>query len=284
LGRYVSPNVVEQLKKNPGQLSLSGSEKELSILFSDIRGFTTISEQMSAVQLGAFMNRYLTAMSREILAQQGTVDKFIGDAIMAIWGAPLEDAGHAGHSVRAAMGMVTSLKALQPAWEQEGLPRFEIGIGINTGVASVGNFGSEERFDYTVIGDNVNLASRLEGLTKLYGVSIIISEATREAVGPRFFCRRLDRVRVKGKEQPVTIYEPLLAGDPHVALRDETERFERALDCYFDRQFAKAAEILAGLQAAGPQRLYAYYLERISGFLNHPPPTDWDGVTVHARK
>ncbi|TLM66793.1 MAG: adenylate/guanylate cyclase domain-containing protein [Deltaproteobacteria bacterium] len=282
--RYISPQVVQQLKRNPGQLTLSGEEKELTVLFSDIRGFTTISEQMTALQLGRFMNRYLTAMSREILAEHGTVDKFIGDAIMAIWGAPLADPGHAEHGVAAALAMVGRLRELQPAWAAEGLPCFEIGIGINTGVASVGNFGSEERFDYTVIGDNVNLASRLEGLTKLYGVAVIISETTREAIGERFFCRRIDRVRVKGREHPVTIFEPLLAGEPPPELGEEVARFEAALDCYFERRFTAAAAILAELHSARPQRLYRHYLDRIAACLETPPPEGWDGVTVHARK
>jgi len=282
--RYISPQVVDQLKRNPKQLTLSGAEKELSILFSDIRGFTSISEQMTALQLGRFMNRYLTSMSRAILARRGTVDKFIGDAIMAIWGAPLDDPGHAVNSVKAALDMVENLGRLRPTWEAEGLPHFDIGIGINTGVASVGNFGSEERFDYTVIGDNVNLASRLEGLTKLYGVSIIISEATREAIGERFFCRRLDLVRVKGKSRPVAIYEPLLEGEPEGTLREEVATFETALSHYFDRRFEDAREILQKLQDAAPHRLYAYYLARIDNLRENPPPDGWDGVTVHARK
>lgn len=282
--RYVSPQVAQQLKRNPQQLALSGTEKELTILFSDIRGFTSISEQMTALRLGRFMNAYLTAMSREILAKQGTVDKFIGDAIMAIWGAPLDDDDHAAHGVAAALGMVERLRALQPGWEAEGLPRIEIGIGINSGVASVGNFGSEERFDYTVIGDNVNLASRLEGLTKLYGVPILISEATRMALGERCFCRRIDRVRVKGRARPVTIFEPLWIGSPPEELRRETALFEGVLDAYFQRRFAEAAVALRQLQGRSPHPLYAHYLGRIENCMTNPPADDWDGVTVHARK
>ena len=282
--RYISPQVVEQLKKNPKQLTLSGEERELTILFSDIRGFTSISEQMSALQLGRFMNLYLTAMSREILAQRGTVDKFIGDAIMAIWGAPLDEKAHAALGVRAALGMVRRLDELRPGWAAEGLPPFDIGIGINTGVASVGNFGSEERFDYTVIGDNVNLASRLEGLTKLYGVAVIISESTREAIGSEFFCRRLDRVKVRGKELPVTIFEPLHIGSPPEGLRREVEQFESAHDSYFARRFADAEVLLQQLLAGHPHCLYEYYLGRVQTCLKNPPPADWDGVTVHARK
>ncbi|NJC87356.1 MAG: adenylate/guanylate cyclase domain-containing protein [Desulfuromonas sp.] len=282
--RYISPQVVEQLKKNPKQLTLSGEEKELTILFSDIRGFTTFSEQMTALQLGRFMNRYLTSMCRVVLEQHGTGDKFTGDASMAIWGAPLDDAEHASRGVEAALGMVEQLAKLRPGWDEEGLPHFDIGIGINTGEVSVGNFGSEERFDYTVIGDNVNLASRLEGLTKLYGVPIIISETTREAIGERFFCRRIDRVKVKGKTRPVTIFEPLAKGEPGALLREEAAAFDVALSHYFERRFGEAREIVRKLQAAAPQRLYAHYLARIDNLLENPPPEGWDGVTVLPRK
>ena len=282
--RYISPQVALQLKRDPSQLTLSGTEKELTILFSDIRGFTSISEQMSANQLGAFMNRYLTAMSKEVLSRQGTVDKFIGDAIMAIWGAPLDNPFHAQNAVQAALAMVTRLKHIQDEWQKENLPRIKVGIGINTGLASVGNFGSEERFDYTVIGDSVNLASRLEGLTKLYAVPIIISESTRTVIGDQFFCRRLDRVRVKGKEKPVTIYEPLLEGVPNRDLQEEIENFEKALDFYFEQNFEKTAAIFDQLREQSPSLLYDYYANRVKKLIEQPPGDGWDGVTVHARK
>jgi len=279
-GRYVSPKVVQQLKRDPKRLSLQGEERELSILFSDIRGFTSLSEQLTAGQLGRFMNRYLTVMSREILEHRGTLDKFIGDAIMAIWNAPLDDDGHAIHAVRSALAMSDRLTALLTELKNDNLPTFDIGIGINTGEASVGNFGSEERFDYTVIGDNVNLASRLEGLSKIYGVRIIISESTYTALMGKFSCRLLDRVRVKGKNRPVNIYEALCEGDPDVRDKEHLEAFNRALAAYFATDFSRAEEILLELVNADPQPLYRLYLERIAAFYTQPPARDWDGVTT----
>ncbi|MDH3393976.1 MAG: adenylate/guanylate cyclase domain-containing protein, partial [Desulfobulbaceae bacterium] len=213
-GHYVSPQVVNKLVANPEGLGLAGEEKNLSVLFSDIRGFTTISESMTSAQLAIFMNQYLSAMSSVIMDFGGTVDKFIGDAIMAIWGAPLDDPDHAANAVRTAMGMMNSLHKKRLEWEAQGLPAIDIGIGINTGIMSVGNFGSDERFDYTVLGDAVNLGARLEGSNKEYGTNIIISEYTLKEIGDRFFCRFLDRVKVKGKLEPVTIYEPLTEGEP----------------------------------------------------------------------
>ncbi len=283
-GHYVSPHVVEELKKNPDKLTLAGEERVLSIMFSDIRGFTSISEQMSADQLGRFMNRYLTAMSRVIMDHGGTVDKFIGDAIMAIWNAPLEDEDHAASSVRATLAMMKSFRALQPGWAAEGLPAFGIGIGINSGLVSVGNFGSEDRFDYTVLGDHVNLASRLEGLTKQYEVPIIISEFTRQALGERFFCRLLDRVRVKGKGHPVEIYEPLLEGVPGEELKAEVDSFQGALERYFHRDFTAAEQMIQELNNRSPQPLYLLYLKRIAAFIENPPKSDWNGVTSLTEK
>ena len=176
--------------------------------------------------------------------------------------------------------MMERFHELFPEWQAEGLPDFSIGIGINTGEVSVGNFGSEERFDYTVIGDNVNLASRLEGLTKLYGVPIIISESTRAELGPEFFCRLLDKVRVKGKEQPVKIYQPVMVGAPDENTRRETEAFECALTRYFSGDFEKAESEIEELNNQHPQMLYVLYLRRIAELRRNPPGNSWDGVTT----
>ncbi len=278
LGRYVSPQVVEQLLRSPEKLSLAGELKVLTIFFSDIRGFTTISEAMTPDQLAQFMNQYLTAMSDIIMEYKGTLDKFIGDAVMAIWGAPLDDEEHATHAVRAAFKMQDQLKVLRQEWATRNLPVLEIGIGINSGQVSVGNFGSKSRFDYTVMGDNVNLASRLESANKVYGTGIIISEFTRKAIGQRFFCRYLDKVRVKGKEEAVSIYEPLVEGEPDQALREEVTLFEQAVDAYQARRFVEALEMITALRTKNPLRLYSLYIYRINGFLENPPPADWDGV------
>ncbi|MBN2450030.1 MAG: adenylate/guanylate cyclase domain-containing protein [Lentisphaeria bacterium] len=281
---YVSENVVETLLRNPEMLRLEGEEKELSVLFSDIRGFTSISETMTPRQLSAFLNEYLSAMTDVIMAGGGTVDKFIGDAIMAFWGAPLDAPGHAALGVRAALGMRRRLDALRPEWEARGLPPIEIGIGINSGLMRVGNMGSMSRFDYTVMGDNVNLASRLEGLTKVYRNGTLVSEATRAAAGAAFFCRPIDLVRVKGRTEPVALFEPLLEGEPAPELRREVDGLQRAMDGYRAREFAEAQALFTSLRDARPDPLYELYLERLEHFREQPPPDDWDGVYTFKTK
>jgi len=277
-GHYVSPQIVEQLIKSPDKLSLAGELKQLTVFFSDIRGFTSISESLEPDRLASFMNEYLTAMSEIIMEFRGTLDKFIGDAVMAIWGAPLDDDDHAFHAVQAAFRMQTSLHELRRKWENQGLPRLEIGIGINSGLVSIGNFGSKFRFDYTVMGDNVNLAARLESANKEYGTGIIISEHTKKALGDRVFCRFLDKVRVKGKEEAVCIYEPLVEGVPDPALAEEVAQFERAASDYRAQRFAEAHRIISGLNQKNPLRVYSLYLYRMEQFRKNPPPPDWDGV------
>jgi adenylate cyclase len=282
--RYVSPMVVNQLVKRPDRLSLTGEEKNLTILFSDIRNFTTISEDMDPRQLGVFMNSYLTAMSDIIMEHKGMVDKYIGDAIVAIWGAPLPDADHVYNAVRASIAMTKTLTMLEDDWRKQGFPLIDIGVGINTGITSVGNFGSERRFEYTVLGDNVNLASRLEGLNKAYGTNVIISRFTREALNGEFFCRELDRVRVKGKAVPIEIYEPLAEGTPDPALKEEVELFEQSLIAYRERHFDHAYRIMEELHNVKPHHLYRLYLDRIETFLETPPPEDWDGTYTFTSK
>lgn len=281
---YVSDKVVSTLIRNPEKLSLEGEEKVLTIMFSDIRGFTTISESMGAKELSSFLNVYMTAMTDIVMAHNGTVDKFIGDAIMAIWGAPLDDEEHARHGVSAALGMIRELKKLRVGWQQQGLPFVDIGVGLNSGLVSVGNMGSNTRFDYTVLGDNVNLASRLEGLNKPYGSHILISEATLDMVKNHFFCRPIDQVRVKGKLEPVAIYEPLIELPASAEMIAETARLEEGLDAYRTRRFEDGLRIFTELKEASPQMLYDVYLERIEHFLVEPPPEDWDGVYTFKTK
>ncbi|MEK6849495.1 MAG: adenylate/guanylate cyclase domain-containing protein, partial [Nanoarchaeota archaeon] len=203
--KYVNKDLLAELLRTQ-QLKLGGEKRELTVFFSDIRGFTSISEQLDPEQLVHLLNEYLTVMTKIILQHQGTVDKFIGDAIMALWNAPLKDAHHAMKACRSAIEQVKALRQLQDEWSKRGVPVLEIGCGIHTGPAVVGNMGSEERFDYTAIGDTINLGSRIEGLTKVYGVSIIISEDTHAAIHDELPCRKLDAVKVKGKKKPVLLY------------------------------------------------------------------------------
>ncbi len=205
---YVSPGVVRSLLRNPARLSLAGEQKELTILFSDIRNFSSLSENMDSQVLGRFMNQYLTRMSRIIMENGGTVDKFIGDAVMAFWGAPADEPDHAAKAVRTALLMQGSLRNFNKSFTDVDLPEISIGIGINTGMVSVGNFGSMDRFDYTVMGDNVNLASRLENTNKEYGTTILVSESVARTLKGRFKFRYVDQVKVKGRAQLVKIYEP----------------------------------------------------------------------------
>ena len=209
---YLAPEVVKALVKDPKRLSLEGEQKELTVLFSDIRGFTGISEKMDSQVLGKFMNQYLTQMSQIIMENNGTVDKFIGDAIMAFWGAPNDDAKHPDKAVQTALLMKSHLTTMNQSFRDQGMPEIAIGIGIHSGLMSVGNFGSHDRFDYTVMGDNVNLASRIEGINKTYGTTILISESTKERLKDQFSFQFIDRVTVKGRQQRVKIYEPFTKG------------------------------------------------------------------------
>lgn len=278
---YLAPQVVEQLLQNPTQLSLTGQEKVLTVMFSDIRNFTSISEQMDSVALADFMNRYLTEMSQLITDGRGMIDKFIGDAIMAIWGAPLDDDEHALQAVKSALYMQEKTTELKEKWVFEGLPEINIGIGLNSGPMRVGNFGSEQLFDYTVIGDQVNLASRLEGLNKVYGTGILISAQTRDQLKGQILCRPIDLVRVKGKQQPVEIFEPLRLGND---IDPELEQWQQALAFYRQQRFAEAKKEIAILNRKSPQPLYQLYLQRIESFLIEPPVTGWDGCFTHHKK
>lgn len=284
-GEYVPPELVEEMSQNPESFTLESQNRELTVLFSDVRDFTTISEGLGAGELSQLMNEYLSAMTRVIYDHRGTVDKYIGDAIMAFWGAPIGDANHARHAVYSALGMISQVRVLSQDFRGRGWPELHVGIGINTGDMNVGNMGSRYRRAYTVLGDGVNLGSRLEGLTKSYGVSIIVSRATRDAV-PELAYRELDRVRVKGRDKPVGIYEPLgpreAVGDK---LRDELEFYREALKLYRAQQWELAELQFVNLSKRSPKRaLYRLYIERINQFRQFPPPTDWDGVYTHMQK
>ena len=241
--QYVPPGLISQIMQHPELLRLGGEEKELTALFSDIRGFTAMSEGLSPTALVEILNEYLSEMTDVIFKHWGTLDKYIGDAIMAFWGAPYPQDDHAVRACRAALEMQQTLIKLQSRWEQQGRPRIEIGVGINTGAMVVGNMGSNRRFNYTVMGDNVNLASRLEGTNKTFNTRLIISDYTYQSVCKEMLVRELDLIRVKGKLKPVKIFElvgTLADSDQH---RDRLDRFHRGLEAYRGGQWAMAHEI-----------------------------------------
>lgn len=284
-GQYVPPELVDEMARDPESYSMEGRNAELTVLFADIRSFTSLSEGMAPKELAHLMNDYFGAMTDVIRAQRGTLDKYIGDAIMAFWGAPVTDAEHARHAVQSALAMQQSVSALAEPFRARGWPPVRIGIGINSGTMTVGDMGSPVRKAYTVMGDAVNLASRLEGITKEYGVGIVVGEATRQLL-PDMLFRELDRVRVKGKEEPVTIYEPLgpVAG-VSPAEQDELRQWQQALRLYRAAEWDAAELQIYNLQkVSSERRLYALYTERIVALRKNPPVGDWDGTTTFLTK
>lgn len=276
---YVSADLVARIMKNPDSLKLGGEKREISILFSDIRGFTSISEKLSPEDLVQVLNEYLNPMTQIVLEEKGTLDKYIGDAVMAIYNAPLDVAGHAGHACRSAVKMMEKLGELNSSFVQRGIQTIDIGIGINTGDAVVGNMGAAMRFDYTAIGDNVNLASRLEGLNKMYGTHIIVSESTMLQAGNAFPFREIDLVAVKGKQLPVPIYELMVVDDGD--LRTE---FREALRLYKNSDFTRALQMFERLYSRHNDGVSTLYIERCHDFIASPPPVNWDGVFVAKSK
>ncbi|HEY6943880.1 MAG TPA: adenylate/guanylate cyclase domain-containing protein, partial [Candidatus Acidoferrum sp.] len=289
-GQYLSPEVIRRLLVNP-QL-VEPKKTEITVMFSDIRGFTTISEKLDAQELALFLNQYLSDMTRLVFENNGTLDKYIGDAVMAFWGAPFEEPGHAAKACTTALKMMDRVRELQKKWQAEGKPHLDIGIGLNTGMASVGNMGSALRYGYTALGDAVNLSSRLEGLNKDYGTHIIVNESTyMEAKSDGFIFRELDLIRVKGKLQPVTIWE--LVGrlgegtvyGPPEEVRQRVEFFQKARALYCQRKWQAAQEafqtILDQWPDDGPSRAY---WKRCQEYLFEEPPSTWDGVFTMTHK
>ena len=278
-GQYLSPEVIRRLLLNPELVE--PRKTEISVMFSDIRGFTTISEKLDAQDLAHFLNLYLSDMTRIVFDRHGTLDKYIGDAVMAFWGAPFEEPGHATRACESSLDMMKRVIELQKQWEAEGKPRLDIGIGLNTGVASVGNMGSSLRYGYTALGDSVNLSSRLEGLNKDYGTHIIVNESTYNAVKDSdFVFRELDLIRVKGKLQPVTIYELVgRAADVSTEIRNLLAQFVTARALYQSRGWLEAQQafqsILESNPTDGPSRTY---WKRCQEYLFDEPPLNWDGV------
>jgi adenylate cyclase len=284
-GQYVPPELVDEMSKDPRRYNMEGKEENLTVLFSDVRGFTSISESLSAKELTAYINEYLTVMSMVIRNNRGTLDKYVGDAIMAFWGAPVADPAHHLNGVITGLQMQQQAMTLNEDFKKHGWPEFKIGIGLNSGIMRVGDMGSKLRRAYTVMGDPVNLGSRLEGITKDYGVGILVGEETKKAVKDVVF-REIDRVRVKGKDEPVLIYEPLgFEGQVDQAALDELKLFQRVLKLYRTQNWDMAELQLINLQKMAPSvQLYKLFLNRIKHFRTNSPQAGWDGVWVFESK
>lgn len=283
-GQYVPPELAVEMSRDPTHYTMEGQSREMTVLFSDIRGFTNFSERLPPTELAEVLNAYLSTMTRVVQQHQGTIDKYIGDAIMAFWNAPVDLTDHAARAVATALDMQAALPQLNAEFAARGWPEVKIGIGVNTGRMSVGNMGSEFRMSYTVMGDAVNLGSRLEGITKQYAVGILATQPTVDA-DPVHAFMKVDVVRVKGKETPVAIYEPLGPKDGVAeAVRRDAAEFEAAFAAYQGRDWNAAEAALATLNARAPRPLYDIYLERIAHFRETPPPADWDGVFVYTTK
>lgn len=288
--KYVSPAVVEEILRDPSNIELGGKKMELTVMFSDVRGFTTISEKLDPRALSNLLNSYLTPMTDLVFETKGTLDKYMGDAIMAFWGAPIHFDNHAEKAAECALLMLKKLKVLQDEYVSKGLPTIDIGIGLNTGDMSVGNMGSNTVRSYTVMGDSVNLGSRLEGINKEYGTRIIVSEFTQSRIAKSFVTREVDWVRVKGKLQPVRIFELLgtrqpgpLAPNPEILAI--VPDFETGFKLFHERRFDEAINAFTrALNLKPDDECTQLYIERCQVYLAEPPPDDWDGVSTMKTK
>lgn len=284
-GQYVPSKHIDEMLTSNSEFGLRGDDRDMSVLFADIRGFTTISEGLTAKQLVELLNTYFTPMTEIIFKNTGTIDKYVGDLIMAFWGAPLKDENHAYHAVESAVSMQEKLKDLAASLKDKSWPDIKLGIGINSGTMSVGDMGSQYRRNYTVLGDNVNLASRVESLSKFYGANIMVTEYTRQGQS-KFIFRKLDKVRVKGKSRGIEIYEVLGRAEQLTPELDaELAQYNKGLDAYFAQRWDEAGKIMSALHQQYPdKKIYKLYVERIQEYKEHPLPADWDGVYVHQSK
>jgi len=284
--KYVSKAVVDQISESPEKMSLEGEEKDLSIMFADIRSFTSLSEKLTPTQVTMLLHDYFTPVTKSIIKNHGTLDKFIGDAVMCFWNAPLDVKNHQKLAVKTGFEMLDSLVLLNQTFKDKYGIEIDIGIGIHSGKCRVGNMGSADLFDYTIIGDNVNLTSRLEGLTKFYGVKLIISQVIITCLPDTLLYQELDQVQVKGKTEPVAIYtvfqpEP----DQRQDLETELTAHRQGLIIYKERQFHRAKTLFQELCLRYPHRkIYSIYLSRCEFFIQTPPEDGWDGVFVHTTK
>lgn len=284
-GQYIPPELVDEMSKDPDAYDLEAKKEELSVLFTDVRGFTTISEGLDPKSLSQLMNELLSPMTRIVHDNKGTIDKYMGDAMMAFWGAPIANPDHASAAVSSGLKMLDELGELNKRFAEKQWPEVKIGIGVNTGEMNVGNMGSEFRMAYTVLGDAVNLGARVEGLTKNYGVLFIVTEFTA-AAAPQFEYRRLDVVRVKGKAEPVVILEPMgQAGEVSASAIAQRDDYHKALDDYLNQQFSSALTQFNSLANADPSRMiYRLYSERCTQLITNPPGEGWDGVVTMTTK
>lgn len=277
---YVSKHVVDQLIKDPSQARIGGDSRIMTALFSDVANYTGFSEKLPPTEVVRILNQYLAEMTELIMEHEGTLDKFMGDGIMAFWGAPLEQARHAELAVDCALKMGAKMEELRRNWQSEGHEPLALRIGINSGEMVVGNIGAAGmKMEYTIIGDNVNLASRLESINKLYKTHLMISEGTRALLPDgKYVLREIDYVRVKGKERPMAIYE-VMSERPGLAAP-----FAAALALYREQRFEEAAERFAALAEEYSDEASRIYLQRCREYIVQPPPADWDGSYTALRK
>lgn len=283
--QYVPPAHIDSMLSDPDNYTFEGESKELTVLFSDIRSFTTISEALSASELKTLLNDFFTPITEIIFKHNGTIDKYVGDMVMAFWGAPLDDENHRSNAVKAAIEMLEKVEEMKPEFDARGYPEVNIGVGINTGFMNVGDMGSTYRRSYTVLGDAVNLGSRLEGLTKFYGIRLLIGEETARLLDG-YLIRLIDKVKVKGKHEAIECYEPMCkeesAGEQ---LKARVKAYHEALNCYFAQNWDEAEAKLNALLKNEPESLlYQVYLERIETLRGADLPADWDGAFTHTSK
>lgn len=283
--QYVPPAHIDKMLSDPNAINLTGQRKEMTVLFSDIRSFTTISESLTAHELGDLLNRYFSPITKSIFEHRGTIDKYVGDMVMAFWNAPLNDKYHVQNAINCAFQMLEITNELSLIFEKEGLPKIKVGVGINTGEMNVGDMGSTYRRAYTVLGDAVNLGSRLEGLTKFYGVDLLVGETCIKHC-PDMKFRLIDKVRVKGKHKAVSIYEPIpneLSNESDVI--EELKQYQAAYDEYINKNWQQAKSHFESLANQYKSRkIYSLYLERIESLKTISLPKDWDGSFTHTSK
>lgn len=282
---YVPPSYVKEIMDYPNKYSMDGENREMTVFFADIRGFTTLSETLDASELKHLLNEFFTPITNIIFNHQGTIDKYVGDMVMAFWGAPIIDTEHSWHALQAALDIRERLEEINDNLVQKKLPSITLGMGLSSGMMNVGDMGSSFRRSYTVIGDEVNLASRLQDLTKFYQVDILVSETTRANIN-NILWRPIDKVAVKGRQKALIIYEPIgYHQDVSPEIVEELNDFEKGLNAYYKQDWV-TAKALFTILATGNATTYLYqlYLQRVDDFCNSPPPEHWNGIFIHTRK